>query len=211
MPRVTITVPEKNAQPYRFKLERELVTLGRGSGNDIVMDSESVSVKHAEMKRVKGGYELLDVGSTNGIKVDGERELLVPLKPGMSLKLGEVVFDFALTDEELEILTEETPDEEKPAEGTMEKKLPTPTPEKVTPRATPEPAAIAGAAPNSAFAAFLVVVLFLIFAGVSFFTGAAIRYQKENDESLLKAMVLRGETENGNSDAEEPSAGEASE
>ena len=69
MPRVTITVPEKTAQPYRFHLDSEVVTLGRGSDNDIAIDSGSVSVKHAEMRRTVGCFELRDAGSTNGIKL----------------------------------------------------------------------------------------------------------------------------------------------
>ena len=42
--------------------------MGRGSDNDIVIDSGSVSGSHAEMRRIEGGYELVDLGSTNGIK-----------------------------------------------------------------------------------------------------------------------------------------------
>lgn len=88
MPRVIITVPEKNAQPYRFQLDRKVVSLGRGSDNDIVIESGSVSGKHAEMHRVEGGYELADLGSTNGIKYNGTRKNVVKLRPGMTVKLG---------------------------------------------------------------------------------------------------------------------------
>ena len=52
MPRVTITVPDKKPQPYRFQLDRKLTRMGRGSENDIVIDCASVSVHHAEMERV---------------------------------------------------------------------------------------------------------------------------------------------------------------
>ena len=72
MPRVTITVPEKNSQPYRFALDRKSVTLGRGSENDIVVDCASISVHHAVMERIEGGYQLRDLGSTNGTKLEGE-------------------------------------------------------------------------------------------------------------------------------------------
>jgi pSer/pThr/pTyr-binding forkhead associated (FHA) protein len=56
MPRVTITVPDRTPQPYRFQLDRRVVSLGRGSDNDIAIDCGSVSVRHAEMVRVDGGY-----------------------------------------------------------------------------------------------------------------------------------------------------------
>jgi pSer/pThr/pTyr-binding forkhead associated (FHA) protein len=107
MPRVTITVPEKAAQPYRFDLNRKVVTIGRGQDNDLVAGCGSVSGKHAEMVRVKGGYELIDVGSTNGIKIDGIRHQKAVLHTGMSVKLGDVEFSFSLNEEELAVLASE--------------------------------------------------------------------------------------------------------
>jgi pSer/pThr/pTyr-binding forkhead associated (FHA) protein len=121
MPRVTITVPEKTAQPYRFDLNREVVAIGRNNDNDIVVGCGSVSGKHAEMKRVKRGYQLIDIGSTNGIKVDGVRSKLVALETGMTLKLGDVEFGFTLTDEELAVLATEV-DAEGSATSKEEKK-----------------------------------------------------------------------------------------
>lgn len=116
MPRVTITIPEKTPQPYRFDLLREIVTLGRGLDNDIVVGCGSVSGKHAEMRRVKGGYEIVDVGSTNGLKVDGVRQQTVVLKTGMTVKMGDVEFGFTLTEEELAVLDTEAESITKQAE-----------------------------------------------------------------------------------------------
>jgi pSer/pThr/pTyr-binding forkhead associated (FHA) protein len=107
MPRVTITIVEKGPQPYRFDLKREIVTIGRGLDNDIVVACGSVSGKHSEMRRVEGGYHLVDVGSTNGIKVDGVRQQKVSLKNGMTVKLGVVEFGFTLNEEELAIIDAE--------------------------------------------------------------------------------------------------------
>ncbi|MEM9236750.1 MAG: FHA domain-containing protein, partial [Verrucomicrobiota bacterium] len=92
MPRVTITVPDKKSQPYRFALDRKSVSLGRGSENDIVIDCGSVSVRHAVMERVKGGYRLRDLGSTNGTKIDGKARDAVELYDGAPVKLGDVAF-----------------------------------------------------------------------------------------------------------------------
>jgi pSer/pThr/pTyr-binding forkhead associated (FHA) protein len=107
MPRVTITIAEKGPQPYRFDLKREIVTIGRGLDNDIVVACGSVSGKHSEMRRVEGGYHLIDVGSTNGIKVDGVRQQKVSLKNGMTVKLGDVEFGFTLNEEELAVIDTE--------------------------------------------------------------------------------------------------------
>ena len=100
MPRVTITVPDKMPQPYRFPLDRQVVMIGRGSENDIAIDCGSISVRHAEMVRIEGGYELRDLGSTNGIKLDGRRSDAIALRHGATVRLGDVAFDFQLSEEE---------------------------------------------------------------------------------------------------------------
>lgn len=181
MPRVIITVPEKNAQPYRFSLDRKSVSIGRGSDNDIVIDSGSVSGQHAEMRRVEGGYELGDVGSTNGIKQRGVRHDRIALESGMSLRLGDVSFDFTLTDEELDTIAREKPAGQRlppiePASEIPDEEAPKP---KRRPTPPPEPAGVS----------FGMIVLFLLLAAAAFATGFSIRHQKDTGESLIKAIV----------------------
>ena len=178
MPRVTITVPEKNAQPYRFQLDREVVSLGRGSENDIAIDSGSVSVHHAEMRRIEGGYELHDVGSTNGIKLDGQRHEVIALRSGATVKIGDVSFDFLLSDEEREALARERPSEPSPIMR---------EPELSPLKPVPQRAAYAPA-PSSGGTGFGAMLLFLILATAAFCAGLAVRYQKETQGSLLKAV-----------------------
>lgn len=179
MPRVTITVPEKNAQPYRFQLDREVVSLGRGSENDIAIDSGSVSVHHAEMRRVKGGYELHDVGSTNGIKLDGVRHGVIPLRSGVTAHIGDVAFDFSLSEEENEALALEKPTELPPI--TKEPEIP----------AGPAPRAPSYSSQKSGGGLFAATLMFLILAALAFFTGLAVRYQKDTGGSLIEAIQLK--------------------
>ena len=183
MPRVTITVPDKVAQPYRFQLDRKVVTLGRGSDNDIAIDCGSVSVRHAEMCRVEGGYELRDLGSTNGTKQDGVRRDVIPLRSGMSVKLGDVNFDFSLSEEELEVIGREKPMEQSPIirETEIELTEPSDAPPKRRPAATP-------AAATSGGMGFASILVFLILAAAAFFAGLSVRYQKETGGSLWEAM-----------------------
>jgi len=191
MPRVLITVPEKTAQPYRFSLDRKIVSIGRGSENDIVIDSGSVSGKHAEMHRVEGGYELADLGSTNGIKCDGFRQQKVALRSGMMVKLGDVAFEFTLSGEELEAIGHERPmlppilkeaEVEAPAQNEKAGGEPVPSP--------PRQVVVR----QSAGAGFVMVFLFLVLAAGCFFAGLAIRHQKDTGEPLIKAIVNKGET-----------------
>ncbi|HEX7261650.1 MAG TPA: FHA domain-containing protein [Luteolibacter sp.] len=187
MPRVSITVPEKNAQPYRFQLDREVVSLGRGSENDIVIDSGSVSGSHAEMHRIKGGYELRDTGSTNGIKLDGVRYDVIPLLSGTTVHIGDVKFDFLLTEDELGTL-----DREKPSENLPEIQVSSlPVAEKLPPlkplpsRTTYTPAPASG---GSGFGGLLVLV---VLAAAAFFAGLCVRYQKETGGKLIEAIQAR--------------------
>ena len=186
MPRVTITVPEKNAQPYRFQLDREVVTLGRGSENDIAIDSGSVSVKHAEMRRIGGGYELHDVGSTNGIKLDGVRLEVVPLRSGATVRIGDVAFDFTLSEEEIDSLAKE-----KSAGGspiTRESELPPPP---AAPKPAPRPSYAPAPSGGSGFGA---TFLFVLLAVIAFYAGLAIRHQKETGKSLFDAIKAKQST-----------------
>jgi pSer/pThr/pTyr-binding forkhead associated (FHA) protein len=188
MPRVTITVPGKSPQPYRFQLDRRLVTLGRGSNNDIVIDCASVSVAHAQMCRVEGGYELRDLESTNGIKVDGGRRAVIPLHNGMSIHLGDVAFDFQLNDEELETLRHERPLEEspivrEPVEEPDEPQLPTRPPAAVK---KPLPEIHETYRPGcGAFIWLFILVM------TAFIVGMAIRFQRETGDSWLGSVLQR--------------------
>lgn len=182
MPRVTITVPEKNAQPYRFQLDRDVVTLGRGSENDIAIDSGSVSVHHAEMRRVPGGYELHDIGSTNGIKLDGARLTVIPLRNGAVVSIGDVAFDFLLSDEEIEALSREKTTGLPPI--IREAELP-PAPAKPTP---PRPSYTPAPAGGSGFGA---TFLFVLLAVIAFYAGLAIRHQKETGKSLFDGIKMK--------------------
>ncbi len=177
MPRITITIPEKVPQPYRFQLDRQSVTLGRGSENDIAIDCPSISVKHAEMRRVHDGYELRDLGSTNGMKQDGERKDVIQLRNGLPAKLGDVQFDFQLTDEELDALAAEKPNEN---EAIMD--LP-PLPD--LPRESTSPDKESSPRGGGGFG---VILLFLILAATAFAAGLAIRFQKETGGSWIDAI-----------------------
>ncbi len=182
MPRVTITVPGKSPQPYRFQLDRRVVALGRGSSNDIVIDCGSVSVSHAEMRRIDGGFELADLQSTNGIKLDGERRELVPLQNGISLKLGEVAFDFQLSEEELEALAKES---QAPKFPPLPDPVPSESPQENRRLKSREPVHH-HASGGSWFWLLILALGALIF-------GMAVRFEKDTGESWLKAVISRSQ------------------
>ena len=107
MPRVSITIPGKNSQPYRFKLDRDKVSIGRSSDNDIIIDDPSVSSLHCTMERVEGGYILRDRNSTNGMRLNEDEMAIIDLRNDSDIRIGDVQFDYSLTEEELDDLDDE--------------------------------------------------------------------------------------------------------
>jgi predicted component of type VI protein secretion system len=107
MPRVSITIPGKNSQPYRFQLDRKKVSIGRSSDNDIIINCPSVSSLHCTMERMNGGYILRDRNSTNGLKLGEDEMAVIDLRNESEVRVGDVKFDYTLSDEELDDLDQE--------------------------------------------------------------------------------------------------------
>lgn len=63
-------------------LFQDVLTLGRRESADIRLDYANVSGTHAELSFRNGVWYVRDMGSTNGVKVNGERTLRRPLRPG---------------------------------------------------------------------------------------------------------------------------------
>jgi hypothetical protein len=69
----------KSADGTSFPLPEGATKIGRGEGNDLQIDALKVSRFHAELRLSAGVLEVVDLGSTNGTFVNGER--LVPQQP----------------------------------------------------------------------------------------------------------------------------------
>jgi hypothetical protein len=62
--------------------------IGRSRECDLVLDDPNVSRRHAELRRENGGWAVHDLGSTNGIKLNGKRSRGARLSPGDEITLG---------------------------------------------------------------------------------------------------------------------------
>jgi pSer/pThr/pTyr-binding forkhead associated (FHA) protein len=71
-------------------LEKPRVTIGRGKDSEIVVDDASISHQHAALELGSGGYRIRDLGSTNGVVVNGARMALAELKHGDRIALGQI-------------------------------------------------------------------------------------------------------------------------
>jgi pSer/pThr/pTyr-binding forkhead associated (FHA) protein len=68
-----------------------VVTIGRGSQNDVVLADDSVSTVHARLEYADGAWRLTDLDSTNGTYVDGMRlapQVPTPLADGAAVRFG---------------------------------------------------------------------------------------------------------------------------
>ncbi len=62
--------------------------IGRSRECDLVLDDPNVSRQHAELRRDGDGWAVHDLGSTNGIKLNGQRSRGGRLSPGDEITLG---------------------------------------------------------------------------------------------------------------------------
>jgi hypothetical protein len=72
----------------RHDLGKGTVVLGRSRECDVTLDDPNVSRRHAEIRREDGAYWIVDLGSTNGIEVNGKRVDRARLRPGDEILLG---------------------------------------------------------------------------------------------------------------------------
>ena len=68
------------------------------------LDSPTISRNHALIRRYSNlgglltGYEIVDLNSLNGIKIDGKRVQKSTLKPSAALKIGDIEFKVSYTE-----------------------------------------------------------------------------------------------------------------
>lgn len=78
----------------RYPLAGRVTLIGRGEDADLHIEDPAISRRHAEL-RVDGPLaEIVDLGSTNGLVVDGQRVERAALVDGTRLQLGATTFTF---------------------------------------------------------------------------------------------------------------------
>lgn len=77
-------------------LDDPKVRLGRGPDVDFEFEDPAMSREHAVFEFADGAFVLRDVGSTNGIRVNGQRMMAHELEHGDRLEIGEHVFQYLI-------------------------------------------------------------------------------------------------------------------
>ena len=94
--RAAIVVVQGKAEGSEYVLDQEIISMGRGPGVDLVVPDTCMSRKHAVLELTGEGFRMRDMGSTNGVLVNGEPTLAADLKHGDRLQVGEHVFQYIL-------------------------------------------------------------------------------------------------------------------
>jgi len=81
----------------RYVLDGPRATIGRSKQAECVLPDPNISRRHAELSRSPNGdWTIADLGSTNGIKVNGRRVASTRLSPGDQVTLGTTTFLFEI-------------------------------------------------------------------------------------------------------------------
>ena len=68
--------------------------IGRSRDCDITVEDANVSRRHAEIRAENGSYWLVDLGSTNGVELNGKRVERERLEHGDSIVVGKTQLTF---------------------------------------------------------------------------------------------------------------------
>ena len=90
-----LVIQRKGRRPQVFRLLQPSVVIGRGKGTDLLLPDISVSRHHARVDRSgDDGHVLVDLGSQNGTKVNGQRVKEIQLSPGDELQVGKFLLTY---------------------------------------------------------------------------------------------------------------------
>ena len=95
---LTIVLKE-GASPVTYNLEDDVVNIGRSKENRIILKNIKCSRRHARIERVGATYQITDLGSGNGTKVNGSKIDFHTLKQGDQIKIGDAILTLKSIDE----------------------------------------------------------------------------------------------------------------
>ncbi len=75
-----------------MQLPAKVLRIGRAADNEVVVSDLNVSRYHAELRRGRAGYEIVDLGSHNGTFVNGQRVSAAPVTEMDIIGIGPATF-----------------------------------------------------------------------------------------------------------------------
>lgn len=101
---VVLNGPQRGSEHI---VQGEVIRVGKGEDNDLVMGDETVSRHHFEIVRDAKGYLLRDLGSTNGTYLDGAEIREAYIRAGAVIAAGAAELKFTPFEERIQILPSE--------------------------------------------------------------------------------------------------------
>jgi pSer/pThr/pTyr-binding forkhead associated (FHA) protein len=80
--------------PKRFVLDRDGMVMGRLSTVELYVASEEVSRQHARLTRTDDEFTIEDLGSRNGIYLNGLKVHSAVLREGDEVQMGDCLFTY---------------------------------------------------------------------------------------------------------------------
>jgi pSer/pThr/pTyr-binding forkhead associated (FHA) protein len=87
--RAILVVMSGQAAGVEHELTGSDIICGRGPGVDITLTDDSMSRAHATLELGAKGFRVRDLGSTNGLRVNGSDVQTAELKHGDRIEMGE--------------------------------------------------------------------------------------------------------------------------
>lgn len=109
-----------------FAVPETVAKLGSAPENDIVVPVLGVSRRHALLRRTRGGVEVVDLRSKNGLLIHGERAPRAILTPGLKLQIGTAwleVEEISSSEEALALMVSHSPGRSRPFLSTVTAEL----------------------------------------------------------------------------------------
>lgn len=95
MAHFTLFGPGVPTEGKTFRLGESEFTLGRDPSSSLILDDRELSRRHALIRRGPSGWEIHDLGSSNGTRVQGHRMESALLSDGDEIRLGPFVLVFS--------------------------------------------------------------------------------------------------------------------
>jgi pSer/pThr/pTyr-binding forkhead associated (FHA) protein len=80
---------KEGAGPVTLQLSEDVIAIGRSKENNIVLKNIKASRRHARIERIGATYQITDLGSGNGTKVNGKKIDFQALNKGDEIAIGD--------------------------------------------------------------------------------------------------------------------------
>jgi len=91
---IRLTLKEPGSNPKTLTIENDVAIIGRSNDCSIPIQDTKASRMHCQIVKTSQGFEVIDLGSSNGTRVNGQPARRHPLRPGDAVEVGETAIVF---------------------------------------------------------------------------------------------------------------------